>query len=32
MLYPIVGFEFDVRNCIGCEYFRERRSGQPPAY
>jgi hypothetical protein len=24
MLFPIVGFEFDVRNLIDCEYFRQR--------
>jgi hypothetical protein len=22
MLFPVVGYHFDVRNCIGCEYFR----------
>jgi hypothetical protein len=22
MLLPVVGFAFDVRNCIGCDYFR----------
>ncbi len=26
MLYPVVGFAFDVRNCTGCEYFREQRA------
>ena len=25
MLFPVVGFQFDVRNCVGCEYFRARR-------
>jgi hypothetical protein len=25
MLYPVVGFWFDVRNCSQCEYFRTRR-------
>lgn len=30
MLFPVVGYEFDVRNCVGCEYFRPRRS--PTAY
>lgn len=29
MLFPIVGFEFDVRNCLGCEYFRPLRSRAP---
>lgn len=26
MLFPIVGFEFDVRNCLECDYFKARRS------
>ena len=26
MWFPVVGLEFDVRNCTGCEYFRQRRS------
>ena len=25
MLFPVVGYRFDVRNCDGCEYFRQRR-------
>lgn len=25
MLFPVVGYEFDVRNCDGCEYFKARR-------
>ena len=25
MLFPVVGFQFDVRNCADCEYFRARR-------
>jgi hypothetical protein len=25
MLFPVVGFGFDVRNCTRCEYFRARR-------
>ena len=35
MLFPIVGFEFDVRNCVNCDYFKGRRSSThstPPAY
>jgi hypothetical protein len=24
MLLPVVGLEFDVRNCTGCDYFRPR--------
>ncbi len=24
MLYPVVGYDFDIRNCEGCDYFRER--------
>jgi hypothetical protein len=26
MLRPVVGFAFDVRNCIDCDYFRPRRA------
>ncbi len=25
MLFPVVGYQFDVRNCDGCEYFRPVR-------
>lgn len=24
MWFPVVGYQFDVRNCEGCEYFRGR--------
>ena len=24
MLFPIVGYEFDIRNCDGCDYFKRR--------
>lgn len=24
MLFPIVRFQFDIRNCDGCDYFRGR--------
>ncbi len=26
MWFPIVGHQFDVRNCDGCEYFKTARS------
>ena len=26
MLFPVVGYQFDVRNCDGCEYFRPVKS------
>lgn len=26
MWYPVVGLQFDVRNCDGCDYFRPRRA------
>jgi hypothetical protein len=26
MWFPIVGYQFDVRNCAACEYFRARSS------
>ena len=25
MLFPIVGYQFDVRNCGTCDYFKPRR-------
>ena len=25
MLFPIVGYDFDVRNCDGCDYFKPVR-------
>lgn len=25
MLFPIVGYDFDTRNCEGCDYFKPRR-------
>jgi hypothetical protein len=28
MLFPIVGHDFDVRNCAGCDYFKARRVSQ----
>jgi hypothetical protein len=24
MLFPVVGYQFDVRNCEGCDYFRPK--------
>lgn len=30
MLLPIVGYEFDIRNCEGCEYFRQRKVADRP--
>lgn len=31
MWFPVVGYEFDVRNCGACEYFRAvRGSPRPP--
>ncbi len=24
MWFPVVGYQFDVRNCAACEYFRSR--------
>ena len=30
MLFPIVGYRFDVRNCANCDFFRTRRSADPP--
>ena len=26
MLFPFVGYQFDVRNCDRCDYFKPRRS------
>jgi hypothetical protein len=26
MWFPVVGYQFDVRNCAGCEYFKPVRS------
>jgi hypothetical protein len=30
MLFPIVGYDFDVRNCDGCDVFKPRRSHRTP--
>jgi hypothetical protein len=38
MLFPVVGYQFDVRNCGACEYFRaskgttDVRRGSHPAH
>jgi hypothetical protein len=29
MWFPVVGYQFDVRNCASCEYFRAARSSEP---
>jgi hypothetical protein len=29
MLFPIVGYAFDTRNCEDCEYFKLRRGPAP---
>jgi hypothetical protein len=26
MLFPIVGYDFDTRNCQACDYFKPRRA------
>ena len=33
MLYPVVGYQFDVRNCGPCDYFKPTRpaSAAPPS-
>jgi len=33
MWYPVVGYDFDVRSCVDCDYFRPRAkpsSRRPP--
>ena len=27
MLFPVVGYQFDVRNCASCDYFKPTRKG-----
>jgi hypothetical protein len=29
MWFPVVGYQFDVRNCQACEYFRGRQRSEP---
>ena len=31
MLFPFVGYQFDVRNCERCDYFKARRTTDPSA-
>ncbi len=31
MLFPVVGFRFDVRNCVACDFFRPGGSSARPA-
>ena len=31
MWFPVVAYEFDIRNCDGCEYFRARSKPQATA-
>ena len=31
MLFPVVGYRFDTRNCIGCDCFRALRRPVAPA-
>jgi hypothetical protein len=26
MLFPVVGYHFDVRNCDGCDWFKEKKA------
>jgi hypothetical protein len=30
MFFPVIGFEFDIRNCEGCDVFRPKRQSSPP--
>ncbi len=30
MLFPVVGYHFDVRNCEGCDYFKPIAQRRPP--
>jgi hypothetical protein len=32
MFFPVIGYEFDVRNCELCDVFRPRRQPGPQAY
>jgi hypothetical protein len=29
MMFPIVGYDFDIRNCTGCDVFRPHHSRRP---
>jgi hypothetical protein len=28
MWFPVVGYQFDVRNCLACDYFRSRQKSE----
>jgi hypothetical protein len=28
MWFPVVGYQFDIRNCLGCDYFRSRQKSE----
>jgi hypothetical protein len=30
MWFPVVGYQFDVRSCVACEYFKPARIGVVP--
>jgi hypothetical protein len=32
MFFPVIGYEFDLRNCEGCDVFKPRRQPGPRAY
>jgi hypothetical protein len=32
MFFPLVGYEFDIRNCELCDVFRPKRPLRPQAY
>ena len=32
MFFPVIGYEFDLRNCEGCDVFKPRRQPGPQAY
>ncbi len=32
MFFPVIGYEFDLRNCDGCDAFKPRRQPGPQTY
>ena len=32
MFFPVIGYEFDLRNCEGCDVFKPRRQPGAQAY
>ena len=32
MFFPVIGYEFDLRNCEGCDVFKPRRQPGPQTY